>query len=200
MKPIIIATGNQGKFEQTTNILKSLKVNTDQFLNLADLGITNDEPETDSLLDRAKQKALHCLSKIKPEDYSKYLCLVANDTGTKLPTLNLESAESKKIARQILAGELLKPGDPIIYVYSYVFVLLPSQKMLTTQTDIPFTYLGNPKGLTQIEGQNTMSQVKAIPGQSVPHSQIPLEEEIQYRLTYLKAALSPIIDQINSRS
>ncbi len=198
MKPIIIATSNPGKFEQITNILKSLKVKTDQFINLADLKITNDEPETGSLLDRAKQKALNCLSKIKPEDYSNYLCIVANDTGTRLPTLNLESAESKRIAAEVLSGKHLKDGDPIVYVYAYAFILLPSQKMLTAQVEIPFTYLGNPKSLTQVEGQNTMSQVKAIPGQNIPHGEIPLEEEITYRLKYLQEALSPIINQINS--
>ena len=197
MKPVIIATGNPDKFEQIINILSAIKVKTNKFLNLADLNITNDEPETGSLLERAKQKVLNCLAKINPEDQKKYLCIVANDTGTKLPTLNLETAESKKIATQILAGELIKPGDPIVYVYAYAFVILPNRKMLTAQVDIPFTYLGNPKGLKLIEGQNTMSGVKAIPGQNVPHSEIPPEKVIKYRLKYLKEALSPIVSEIN---
>lgn len=200
MKPIIIATSNQGKFEQIKGILTSLNVKTNKFLNLADLGITNDEPETGSLLERAQQKALYCLSKIKPEDYPKYLCIVANDTGTRLPTLNLESAESKRIAAEILSGQHLEPGDTIVYVYVYAFILLPSQKLLSAQVEIPFTYLGNPKGLVQVEGQNTMSQVKAIPGQNIPHSEIPLEEEVVYRLQYLQETLAPIINQINENA
>ncbi len=200
MKLIIIATGNQGKFHQIVNILTTLGIKTNRFLNLADLQITNDEPEIGTLTDRAKQKVLNCLSKLDPKDYSKYFCIVGNDTGTKLPTTNLESAESKKIAAEILAGNHLHAGDPLVYVYAYAFILLPSQKMLTAQVDIPFTYLGNPNGLTPVEGQNFMSQVKAIPGQTIPHSQIPIEEEITYRLKYLKAALSPIIAQINHLS
>ncbi|MBI2325881.1 hypothetical protein HYU91_00675 [Candidatus Collierbacteria bacterium] len=198
MKPIIIATNNLGKFDQVVNLLTALKVMTNQFLNLADLNLVNDKEETGTMLDRAKQKALNCLERLGQENLSQYLCLVANDTGTRLPSLNIETEESKKIASQILSGKLLKPGDQICYVYTYAFILLPSQKILTTQVEIPFTYLGNPQKLTLAEGQNTMSQVKAIPGQNIPHSQIPNEVEINYRLQFLRDKLTPIVSEINS--
>jgi hypothetical protein len=197
---VIIATSNQDKFIQISNILTSLKINSNEFVNLTDLNITNDEEETGSIMDRAKQKALNCLSKLSEADYSKYLCIVSNDTGTSLPTLNIKTAESKKIASQILSGELLKTGDPINYVYSYAFILLPSKKMLTAEAEIPFTYLGNPKNLVLTEGQNTMNLVKALPGQTVPHSEISQEEVIKYRLTYLENTLKPIIETINNQS
>lgn len=198
VKPIIIATGNQDKFQQIVNIFTALHVNTDMFLNLANLNIINNEIETGNLLDRAKQKAFYCLSQIRPNDYPRYLCIAANDTGTKLPTLNFETEESRKIASEILEGKLIKAGDPIHYVYTYAFIILPSQKLITTKVEIPFTYLGNPNGLKQIEGQNTMSQVKAIFGQNIPHSQIPEDKVIEYRLKFLRKSLAPIISQINS--
>jgi len=197
MKPVIIATSNPDKFNQISKILSSLELQTNKFLSLADLDINNDQNETGSMLERAKQKALFCLSKIKPENLNQYLCIVANDTGTHLPTLNIETEESKKIASQILAGELIKPSDPINYVYTYAFILLPSQKLMTATAEVPFTYLGNPKNITLEEGKNTMNLVKAIPGQTVPHNQIPESEVISYRLQFLRQALNPIIEEIN---
>jgi hypothetical protein len=197
MKEIIIATGNQDKFQQIASLLTALNVNTSRFLSLSDLDIYSDLAETGTLLARAKQKAFYCLSQIKPRDYSNYLCIVANDTGTKLPTLNIETTESKKISSEILKGNLIKAGEPINYLYSYAFILLPSQKLMTAEVEIPFTYLGNPNHLVPIEGQNIMNQVKALVGQNIPHSQLLESEVIEYRLGFLRKELSPIIEQIN---
>lgn len=197
MKKIIIATGNQDKFKQIAELLTTLNINTNQFLNLDDLKINNNQTEIGTLAERAKQKAFNCLSQIKESDYSNYLCIVANDTGTKLPTLNIETAESKKIASEILKGKLVNVGDPIYYVYSYAFILFPDQKLITAEIEIPFTYLGNPNNLEMVEGQNIMGQVKALVGQKIPHSQIPENEVIEYRLKFLREKFSPIIDQIN---
>lgn len=71
--------------------------------------------------------------------------------------------------------------------------------MLTAEAEIPFTYLGNPKGLkvNEKESTNIMSYVKAVPGQNVPHSEVPVDEVIEYRLKYLKEVLDPIVAQIN---
>lgn len=197
MKEIIIATGNQDKFEQITNILTTLNVHTDRFLSLANLNIINDQPEIGDLKTRAKQKAFYCLSKINQNDYSKYLCIVGNDVGTQLPTVKIDTPESRVTASEILEGKILKAGEPINYVYSYAFILFPNQELMTAEVEIPFTYLGNPLGLKETDGKNTMSRVKAIPGQNIPHSQIPMDEVIEYRLKYLKKALLPIVNRIN---
>ena len=196
MKPIIIATSNIDKFDLTVNILRAMDVKPDKFLNLADLNIVNDQPEIGGIMERAKQKALYCLSKIKSEDYSKYGCVIANDTGTRLPTINLVTEESRKLASEILAGNHIKAGDPMIYIYAYVVILLPHLDMLTAIAEVPFTYLGNPKGITLEEGKNTMGLVKAIPGQNIPHAFVPAKEETSYRLGYLRNALEPLVDRI----
>ncbi len=193
-KPIIVATTNPGKFNQISKVLVSLGINNTQFLSLADLGILNGPVETGSIQDRATQKAQFCLSQIKPLGLANYKFIVANDTGTRLPTLNLDTAESKKIAQEILEGELLQPGDPLNYIYSYTFISLPSQKLYTAQVEVPFTYLGNPQKIKFTEGQNIMNEVKAIPGQTIPHSQVDEIEVIKYRLKYLTPVLKPIID------
>lgn len=199
MKSVIIATGNNDKFEQIRALLTSLKINTDKFLSLKDLGITNDQPEVGSRLERAKQKAYYTLSQVDPKDYSKYLCIVANDTATKLPTEGIETEESKKIAARILSGELLKPGDPIHYTHSYVFITFPDKKMYVAESEIPYTYLGNPKGIRVDEKKSTlvMGNVCAIPGQNIPNIELPEKERIAYRLKFLKKVLIPIVNKIN---
>ena len=196
MKPIVIATGNMDKFQQTIHILTSLGINPDSFLSLNDLNIVNDEPETGGVLDRAKQKALICVSKLSQKDRLKYHCVLANDVATILPTLNIETTESKRIAAEILAGKHIKRGDPMNYTYAYALILLPDGEMLTAQAEVPFVYLGNPDNLTLIQGQNTMSRVKAIPGQNVPHSHLPIQVETSHRVKYLAEALIPILERM----
>jgi hypothetical protein len=196
MKEIIVATSNKDKFRQVTQLLTTLGIN-DRFLSLDDLKIKSRQEETETLLARAKQKVFNCLSQIEIDDYPNCLCVVANDTGTRLPTLNIKTAESKKIAAEILSGNLIKAGDPINYVYSYAVVILPAKKLLTAEVEIPFTYLGNPDNLEVIEGQNIMSRVKALVGQKIPHSQIPEDEVTEYRLKFIREKFSPIIDEIN---
>ena len=194
MKEVVISTGNPNKFNQISHILTSLNVKADRFVSLSELGITNDESESGTIMDRALQKAKFCLGKVSVDCG----CIVGNDVGTRLPTVGIETTESRQLVDEILAGKHLKAGDPINYVYAYAFILLPNQKILTAQAEIPFTYLGNPLGLKRIDGQNTMNQVKAIPGQYISHNLIPPEEVIAYRLKFLRTSLEPIVNEINN--
>lgn len=199
-RPVIIATNNQDKFTQIADIFQALNVKINKFVSPKDLDIQSEQSESGSIYDRAKQKALNCLSLLKPEDLEKYSCIIANDAATKLPSLNIVTTESRKLATQILAGELLKPGDPLHYIYAFAVILLPGKKMFTTTAEIPFTYLGNPNAVKlSTEHKNTMNEVKALVGQNIPHSNLPEREVTQYRLKYLKKGLQPIINKINKQ-
>lgn len=184
MEKILVATKNRDKFTIVVDIFRKLGLRDYEFVNLHDLGITDEIEEVGSIIQRAEQKAIFYAGIINRQPAIGVRLVVGIDDGIKLPNDDKASPNSKEITRGILSGQLVKKGDIIWIVRSFVIYVAEDGNVISSMTQIPFSFLGNSKNVSLEDEKYPLSLVLGMMNDFRPIAEISSEESSKYYLKY----------------
>lgn len=187
---LLVATRNKDKFNLVKLLLESIVPHIN-LVPLFDVDISDNMIEDGSIEERAVQKAKFFFSKLQNlKDGDQFEGVLGIDDGIQIGD-QAPSPNSKELTESIL-GEKYPKGTSIGIVRA--FALITKEGALrSTQSVIPFVFLGNENGVTRSEGQYPLSKVLAPFGMTVPFSQLSDEESNKFMLEYSKEGLTEIL-------
>lgn len=184
---VIVATQNQDKFKIIQSLLSETGLNEAEYLSLKDLNIESQAEETGSLINRAEQKALFAAKTLIMNNISFDL-IVGADDGMKLVGKDTDE-NSKEITENILNNNLLKVGENLIIVRAFAFVNSKGEVAQSFETEIPFKFIGNSKGITSQEFKYPLSYVLAPINKELSVKEMSDKDSLNYYLEYCRKSL-----------
>lgn len=186
----LVATRNKDKFNVVKLLIESLDLHI-TLVPLFAINIFDDIVEEGSIEERAVQKAKFFFGKLQElENAEQFDGVLGTDDGIQIGD-QLPSPNSKELTDSILEEKYPK-GTSIGIVRAFA-VITKSGLMRSTQSVIPFVFLGNENGITRTDGQYPLSKVLAPLGMTVPFSQLNDEESNKFMLEYSKKELTEIL-------
>ena len=189
MNKILIATKNRDKFVIAADIFKRIGLQNYEFVNLHDLGIVDEIEEIGSISQRAEQKAEFYGEIAIKLPVTGLAVVIGIDDGIRLTNSDEASPNSKEITEGILLGKLHKKGDTIWIARSFSVYVRGDKSIVTTETQIPFIFLGNDNKIRLKNEQYPLSFVFSMMNDFRPVAEVSSKESNDY---YLKYSESPL--------
>lgn len=188
---ILIATKNLDKFRIVTDILMGISLRTYHYVSLVDLHIEDEMEESGTVEDRAKQKVIFYKNILKNKNLlNNVIAIIGVDDGIYIKKEGFHTAESKEITDQILSGTRVQKGAEIVIWRSYFAYITNTNEEFHCTTNVPFQFLGNPKGITRKEGKYPLSHVIGHLGSNITVADNTSENNIRYNIEYSQELLS----------
>lgn len=187
---ILIATKNLDKFRIVMDILKGIGLRTYSYVSLVDLQIEDEMEESGTIEDRARQKVIFYKEILKNKNLlTDIVAIIGVDDGIYIKKEGYHTAESKEITDQILSGLRLQKGDEIVIRRSYFAYIANANEDFHCTTNVPFQFLGNPKGITRKDGKYPLSHVIGHLGGNTTVAENISESNIRYNITHSQELL-----------
>lgn len=151
------------------------------FSSLKDVDIMSQAEESGDLTNRAFIKAMHAYDMLGED--GQFDVYIGIDDGMKCKNGAVDE-NSKEVAEKILCQGFLDMGEMITNVRAFVFLDGNGEVLEKFEVEIPFKFMGNPKGIRLCDGGYPLRHVLAPCNGDRPISEMSEEDAFQYYLLF----------------